>query len=373
MKGLRVLITNFKLAGRTGTELYVRDVALRLLERGHTPIVYSPSLGELARELRRASVPVVDDLGAISTPPDVIHGQQRHETMVAMLHFPGVPAVYFCHDWYSPADSPPRFPRVLRYVAVDLACRDKLTLHHAVPEARIRVLPSFVDLTHFKPRAPLPPRPGRALLFCNHAEDDKWGGAVREACRRAGVALDLRGEASGATASRPGELLADYDLVFAKGRAALEALAVGAAVIIYYGPRVGPLVTSAEVDGLLRVNFGIRVMGPRLTPEEVTRAVSREVARYDPADAAAASRRVRETADLDLALDEIVTTYEEAIAEQRDSGGIDFNAEGRAAAAYLRQIHAEWSGDPMWRVRARILRAPLLGTLARSLARLTGR
>jgi hypothetical protein len=41
MNGLRVLITNNTLAGRAGTELYVRDTALELLKRGHSPIAYS--------------------------------------------------------------------------------------------------------------------------------------------------------------------------------------------------------------------------------------------------------------------------------------------------------------------------------------------
>jgi hypothetical protein len=49
MKGLRVLITNNTLAGRGGSELYVRDTATELLKRGHTPIAYSAVLGEVAR------------------------------------------------------------------------------------------------------------------------------------------------------------------------------------------------------------------------------------------------------------------------------------------------------------------------------------
>jgi glycosyl transferase family 4 len=373
MSGLTVLLTNFRLAARTGTELYVHDLALRLLERGHNPVVYSPLLGRLARELRRESVPVVDDLSAISTPPDVIHGQQRNETMLAMLHFPDAPAVYFCHDWYSPADSPPRFPRVLRYVAVDLTCRDKLTLEHAVPEERVRVLPSFVDLSLFKPRAPLPARPTRALLFCNYAKTDAHVLAVREVCGRAGVTLDVVGEAAGEVTERPEEMLGAYDLVFAKGRSALEALAVGAAVIIYFGPRVGPLVTSRELDGLLQVNFGIRALGPRLTPEALGQAVERELARYDALDAAAVSRRVRETAGLEPAVDEIVKVYEEAVAELRAAGGPDFRAEERAAAEYIQLLHKEWSRDLTWRTRARIMRVPLLGRLARRLALITDR
>lgn len=374
MGGMKVLITNFRLAARTGTELYVRDLAVRLLELGHAPVVYSPVLGGLAHELRRESVPVVDDLAAVSSPPDVIHGQHKRETMVAMLHFAGVPAVYFCHDWYSPADSPPRFPRLLRYVAVDLVCRDKLVLEHAVPAERVRVVPSFVDLNLFRPRARLPERPRRALLFCNYARND-WPVvcAVREACERAGLSLDVIGEGAGKVASRPEELLGAYDIVFAKSRAALEAMAVGAAVVVFFGSRVGPMVTSGEVDGLLEVNFGIRAMSPRLTAAALGQAVARELARYDAADAAAVSRRVRETAGLAPAADEIVRVYEEAVEELRAAGGPDFPAEGRAAADYIRGLHAEWSQDLTWRTRARLMKVPLLGRLARRLALMADR
>jgi len=52
-------ITNYRLASRTGTELYVRDLAFGLLKRGHTPIVYSTELGAVGKEIREATIPVV--------------------------------------------------------------------------------------------------------------------------------------------------------------------------------------------------------------------------------------------------------------------------------------------------------------------------
>jgi hypothetical protein len=55
---MRVLFTNNTLAGRMGTELYVRDVAVALLKRGHQPIAYSTILGDVADELRAAGIPV---------------------------------------------------------------------------------------------------------------------------------------------------------------------------------------------------------------------------------------------------------------------------------------------------------------------------
>ena len=84
MRGLRILITNHFLRARTGSELYVCELATSLLRLGHTPIVFSPQLGPTARELRSATVPVVDNLEAISTAPDLIHGQHHVETMTAL-------------------------------------------------------------------------------------------------------------------------------------------------------------------------------------------------------------------------------------------------------------------------------------------------
>ena len=68
---LRVLLTNRILAHRTGTELYIRDVAFELVRRGHLPVVYSPRLGPLASEIRRYTIPVVDDLAKVAEVPDI--------------------------------------------------------------------------------------------------------------------------------------------------------------------------------------------------------------------------------------------------------------------------------------------------------------
>src|SRR6185295_3388377 len=228
MSGLTILITNHTLAARAGSELYARDVAIELLKRGHTPIAYSTILGEVALELQAAAVAAVDDLNNLSVTPDLIHGQQHLELMTALLHFPRVPAIQFIHSSSSWYEKPIRFPRILRYVAVDHACRDLLR-EHGVPEERIRVLLNFVDLARFRPRSrPLSPAPKRALLLSNYASEDTHVPAVREACIRAEIHLEVVGTESNNATAQPEKLLAEYDLVFAKGRSALEAMAVGA-------------------------------------------------------------------------------------------------------------------------------------------------
>lgn len=376
MQSLKVLITNARLGWRAGTELYVRDVARGLLARGHTPVVYSPRLGRLAEEVRGEGVPVVDDLERLPAPPDIIHGQHADETATALLRFPSTPALFVCHDWFSKRDHPPRFPRLLRYVAVDQACHDKLVFEHGVPEGRVRLLYEFVDLERFRPRAPLPARPRRALVLCNYTKENEHLRAAREACGRAGLSLDVYGMGVGRACAEPEKLLREYDIVFAKGRAALEAVAVGAAVVVYWWRRLGPMVTEGELGRLRRDNFGLRAMGGELTPEEFGRAVSRALAAYDAGDAARASASVRAAAGVERAVEELVGLYGEVIAEHAAAPRPDPEAEARAAAAYLRRVTLGFEAERRdiydstpYRLTERILRAPLLGRAARKLAR----
>jgi hypothetical protein len=367
MGGLRVLITNHSLAGLTGTEVYVRDLALGLLRRGHAPVVYTTRMGEGARRLREATIPVVDDLNKISAPPDIIHGQHHAETMTALLHFSETPALFFCHGWLPWNETPPRHPRLLRYLAVDDTCRDRLLFEAGVPEERTRVILNAVDLARFLPRGPLPPRPRRALVFSNSAE--RHAPVVREACARAGIKLDLAGGQRALT--EPEKVLGRYDLVFAKARCALEALAVGASVVLCDTAGAGPLVTSADLARLRRLNFGIRTLQNELRPD----SLAREISRYDAADAAEVSRRVRASADREETVDELVALYREIVAEHALAPR-DAAAEWRAAAEYLRWLtvsvgreREDFNNSLTARLRDAVHGLPVVGALARAAAR----
>jgi hypothetical protein len=88
---MRILLTNNTLGPLQGTEMYIYDVALELQRRGHTPIAFSTRLGEVAKMLNAATVPVIDKLEDCGEPPDIIHGQHHYETLAAALYFPGAP------------------------------------------------------------------------------------------------------------------------------------------------------------------------------------------------------------------------------------------------------------------------------------------
>jgi hypothetical protein len=331
---LRILITNHTLANRAGTELYVRDVAGGLVDRGHEVTAYSTQIGDVAEDLRAAGVTVTDDLDTLAEHPDIIHGQHHLETMTALLCLPETPAIFFCHGSTPWQEAAPRFPRILRYVAVDQACRDRLIGQHAIPPDRIRLILNFVDLQRFKPRASLPERPRRALIFSNQATEDNYVGPVRAACEHAGMSLDVVGLSAGKVCADPEAILGDYDLVFAKGRAALEALAVGASVVVCDAAGAGPMVSGENVARLRPLNFGVRLLKEKLTVE----VIANKITNYNPADTAIVSSFIRKTAGRDAVLDQLLSLYREVIQEYGRMSNPDRLAEQAAAAAYLREL-----------------------------------
>jgi len=332
MPELKILIVNATLASFTGTETYVRDLAVGLLRKGHSPIVYAPELGPIAQQLQRSTVPVVDNLNCVGVVPDIIHGNHNTELMTALLHFESVPAIFYCHSWKDWISSPPSHPRILAYVGVDDTCRDRLVCEHGIPEQRVRVHLHGADLERFRPREPLPDKPARALIFSNNANQWTHLNAVREACKRTGIKVDVVGSGVNAATLQPESLLSKYDLVFAKARCALEALAVGTAVILCDAAGSGPLVTTSDLDRLRRLNFGIRALSEKVDAD----LLMREIERYDSKDAAEVSRRIRAGADLESVVDDALALYGEVIAEFRGYTPARCADESRAVAEYLR-------------------------------------
>jgi glycosyltransferase involved in cell wall biosynthesis len=316
MRPISVLLTNNALGQRGGSETYVRDVAVALLRRGHRPMAFSLVLGETAADLRAATIPVIDDLARLGDAPDVIHGHHHLETLLATLTFPNTPVVNFCHGWVPWEEMPLHHPAVRRYVAVDEVCVDRLVREEGIAPAQVELLLNFVDLERFQPRPPLPARPARALVLSNAATRDNYGRVIAAACAAAGISLDIVGAASGNAASAPEALLATYDLVFAKGRTALEALAVGCATVLADAAGAGPLVTPADYEGLRARNFGIRA----LHRAHDAAWYGEQIAQFSARGAADVSARVRSEAGLEPAIDRLLAVYAAAIATPAGPG-----------------------------------------------------
>jgi len=335
--GLRILITNNTLAGRAGSELYVRDLAIALMKRGHYPVAYSTVLGDVAEELRRATIPVIDDLGMLSTPPDIIHGQHHVDTMTAVLRFPKVPALFAFFCWLPWEELPPLFPSIRRYVAVDDLCRERLLTTGAIPKANIEVIYNFVDLERFQLRPPLPPKPGSALIFSNYAGDGSMVAAIRAACVRMGIeCIDVVGSGSGNVMTNPEQILGNYDVVFAKARCALEAMASGCALVVADFAGLGGMVTTESVARMRHLNFGVRTMQAGPVTED---SVFRELQRYNAADSRQVSDWIRDDADMSSAITRWLEVYEHVLRDweclhERDATDLS-GVQLLAASSYL--------------------------------------
>jgi len=304
-----VLIPTHSATSASGTDLYTRDLALALLRRGWQPVIYTTVLGWIAEELRQATIPVTNDISSIVATPDLIHGHHHLETLTALARFPGVPALFVCHDGLTWHSSPPRTPRIGRYVAVDRNCRDRMMLEHGIAESSIRILSNSVDLERFHRRATLPARPQRALVFSNAAVSDSFPAAIEAACKHRGIAINVVGRAAGNATAQPEEMLGQYDLVFGKARCALEAAATGAAVIVCDAAGLTGLITSRDVDAMRQLNFGVRLLQRPVTEE----TIGAEIDRYDAGDAAKVTDAIRTTAGIDLLAEQFIELYDELL------------------------------------------------------------
>jgi hypothetical protein len=141
---------------------------------------------------------------------------------------------------------------------------------------------------------------------------------LQAACAELKLPLDVIGSRNGNGCAAPEQLLGKYDLVFAKARCALVAMAVGAAVVLCDTRGLGPMVTATEIEQLRAWNFGMRLLKGPLVPARVIR----EIKRYDPADALVVSEYIREHANLSGALKQYLQTYQEVNEGAPAAGGL---------------------------------------------------
>jgi glycosyltransferase involved in cell wall biosynthesis len=322
---LAVLLTNIVLAGRTGTEVVVEQLADGLRRRGHRPMVFTPQAGQLAEQLRARGHFVVSRPGALPFRPDIIHAHHTGPAMAALAAHPGVPAIFVSHDAAAPFDVPPAHPRLRRVFAVDERCRARLLEEGALP-GRVALLPNAVDLSRIPPRpAPLPARPQRALAVTRQTMHLP---ALREACAAAGIALEEWGAGPGRVTARPEEAFASVDLVFATARTALEAAACGAGVVVCDARGCAGFLTRRRAKAWLPWNFGAAVLRDPTEPGPIAAAI----AEWSPAEAAEAAALVRDERDLERMLDRLEGIYREVIAEPTVE---DAAAEAAAVGAFI--------------------------------------
>lgn len=324
--GLRILVTNLFIARGSGSEAVVELLADGLRRLGHQPLLYAPLLGEQAWRMRRRGHVVVDRLAELPARPDVMHLQHATPAAMALAAFPGVPAVQACHSALFEVEAPRPHPGIGHWIAVDDLCAERC-LSRGVPADRLSVILNAVDMLRFRARPALPPRPGRALLLTKTSEQERL---VRRVAADLGLELDALGPGVGEVTDRLEEVLPRYDIVVATARMALEAAAVGCAVVVGDGRGFAGLLTTRNLDPWRRLNLGAGLLAEPMTEEGLRAAF----AAYDPADAAAVSARLRAEAGAEDFAAAHVEAYRTAMAAPAPEPG----AAAAATAAWLEDL-----------------------------------
>jgi hypothetical protein len=255
---MRILWTNHALDHPAGTENFTRDLTREWRRRGHEVEIFCSRAGAMAEELRAEGIRVHTDPRALEGDFDLIHGQHFVETSVALAALPGVPALFFCHgdpsgDWI---EHPPVHPRLVRLLTTCDNLRQYLARLLERDASTIDVVPNPVAVEDLPSVAPPAWPPRRAMFFHNTLtkESPEWEHAAA-VCRNRGLTLDGIGAGLGQRTALPWDALARVDLVFASGRCAMEAIAMGRAVVILGRGHSGGLAGPEDFPALVASNF----------------------------------------------------------------------------------------------------------------------
>lgn len=306
---MNILITNIILKNHSGTEVYVRDLAIALKQRGVHVEVYSPKKGEIAQQITATGINVVDNIYKLKLKPDLIHAHHYIPTLEAVSKFPEVPVIYFQHDRTHIIDAPPKYNRIVKYVAVDYNCLDRLLIDQNIAPEKTDVLLNWVDTFRFFPKPISSTKPRKALVFSNYARNDNYFKIIKEACDSEGIELDGIGIGLGNPISNPESILNQYDIVFAKAKAAIESLATGASLIVCDFRGLGGIVTTENYEYFRKYNFGMKTMSKKITID----TIKTEIRKYNSNENIFLAKRISEDASFVKYIDKLLKIYKESI------------------------------------------------------------
>ena len=331
---MKILFSQYALAQRGGSELFVMEVAGELLRRGHSVAVYTGTAGPMAAGLPQLGGVIVGDPRKCPWTPDVIHGQHRMFALKALMAFPSTPAIHYIHGFLPRVEKPFRHPRILRYVTISHGMAKHFAASLGLPPERFEVIHNHIDLERYDEVRTVSEKPRKALVYSHATFSPMQLSVIGEACRERGISLELAGLCNGRVEEHPERLLPNFDLVFAIGRSALEAAACGCGVIPLYGGMVEELLHPDNYSRIRSQNFAVRLsLHEKLSAEWI----GRQVDQWDRDAIRSVTRMVREEARLEKTVDRLESIYREVIAAYACSGQAALDDELLALENILRK------------------------------------
>lgn len=250
---MKILCTNHSLAVRGGTESYLETIAVELRRLEHEVILFSPECGAVADVFREQGFAVVDDPAAVPGDIDVIHGQHVDATAAVRARFRDVPLVFVSHSWFIPLEDPLGELGADAAVALNDLTEARLKARAGMHPDRVFRLRQPVSVSYGDTsRMPIGERARLAVSVSRGLKRREQ--QLREACEAAGIQLLSIGGAGAESTDARREMMA-ADIIFAMGRSAIEAMALGRAVFVVDEANVGGWVTEDSYPRLEGVGF----------------------------------------------------------------------------------------------------------------------
>jgi hypothetical protein len=336
---MRILMTQRSLMQWAGSEMFTIEVSKELNRRGHQVAIFCPRIGDPARIIYASGVAIKSRLDELPWEPEIIHGQHHLQTAAALSFFTDVPAVYYCHGLMPWVERVLSHPRIRNYVMMCEWMVSPVATEFGIPRDCISAIPNFVNTTRFSEVRKPPDRLRRALLFGGGLPANELV-RLERACSAEGLSLDKIGYAYKNPQERPESLLLEYDLVFAVGRCAIEAISCGCAVIPIVPGQGGHLVTTENFSSWVYSNF-IPIYGTSSTRIDVEWLKS-ELSRYSPETTSEVTAMLRASHNLSGGVGCIEEIYEKTLRDHASNK----KEEPREFAPYLEKISMEV--DAMW-------------------------
>jgi hypothetical protein len=222
------LVTN-ALDGLGGTESYAITVAEQLERVGHGITLCAGETGRAAELARARGLRVVDSPLALPRDLDAALVQDGPSAVALAEARPTVAQVYVAHAPGIELQLPPPLAGGVAAVVVmnDRVEERIVSLPLQVEVVRLR---QPIDVKRFRSRSDVAAHPRRALVLSNYLYGDR-ADAIETACARLGVECAIAGRHGNRT-ERPEDAIAAVDVVIGYGRAALEGMACGRAVLV---------------------------------------------------------------------------------------------------------------------------------------------
>jgi hypothetical protein len=226
-----VLLANDSLADPGGTETYLVTIAESLTQLGHRATLHARNGGIVSEMAAGRGLEVALEERELPSAPHAILVQDAAMSYDLADRYPGVPQVFRAASGIWEFGDPPQLPGIVNAV---LVLNDRLAEHVQVlgeKPRRVVRLRQPVDTLRLTVTGSLPERPRRAVMLGNYLRAARQEALV-SALEEAGIEYVAIGR-FGVIDPEPMAALASAEIVFAKGRAALDAMSCGRAVYVY--------------------------------------------------------------------------------------------------------------------------------------------